>query len=249
MKSTTSIKEDRDNSWDKFNKTGTQIYFAGKKIDFPEEDYLSIYKFCPHAGCNVFHHKDLARALIDILVPFTVHYWSLHGRDRYCEITVHGRKDHYLKVYASGYGAGDGIVFSKGFPPLMKFKLLRELALDNARDHISYCKDYPDSQLSAHTTFEVLYNEVRSIDDLFEFTKIISCQKAKKMYSKWKNKDKGIKKSAKRCNEEWRQIIKTPRYQIFLKMQAKARKELKQREARENERRRKQKNNSGTGKI
>lgn len=239
-----TLEEINEEGWKHYEKQmkkkvfPAQKDYVGKRVKSEFDRMISIYDFCSHAGCNVFHQKDIGEALIQENTPYTINYWSVEGRDRYCEITVHGRKDHYIKAHASGYGCGDYFIFSKKFPKKLKFRLMRRLSLDNVSDMVSYCMDGGYDLLSVKTTYELLWNHIRTLDDLYEYTAIIalksSLETTREIEKTWKKDSssfmKNYKPDGKRLRAEWKNTIKTPRYKTFLKVQAKVRKELKSQE-------------------
>lgn len=156
----------------------TDIY-SGIPLALKEPTHLMIVgEFVYASGCNVFHWNDVAAAIYDALnKTFELVHFSIQGRDRHFLIRV---EDYYLTVDASGYGTGDFIVFDANFPEEWKFKILRSLARTHCFDmrKIYLGTNTPDEERKLiekinqkyGTVAEVIYDNIRSIQELVNFT-------------------------------------------------------------------------------
>jgi len=134
----------------------------------------------------------VSEALYNLREPHTLNWIYDCGRDHSCQFIV--RDTHYFKVFASGYGCGDGISFSKGFPHKLKYLILRELARDHTFDMLDNYISYEDKgdhyrrrKIELATVRDIINNWCRCKEDLMELTKMVAIIKQRRFY-------RGIKK-------------------------------------------------------
>jgi len=206
-----TLKEIRDKAWAEFDKTMSHKEKHGEIINFGGE-IININRMCPTSSCNIFHHKDICKFLIKIGQKFTLHHWSCYGRDRYCEFTIN---KHYLSVAATGIGTGEYITFSKGFPPKLKFQILREMSLDCTYHEIKYKENLKLSPLKGKVLRDLVLEHVRTIRDLKIIARIYHYKSKKKFYEKYKEyKDK---EEYKEFKKDWKELQKEKLFKLYEK--------------------------------
>lgn len=226
-----TLKEQRDREWKKFEQTNEDKWKAGTYIPFEEDALINIHEFCPTSLCNLFHVDDMAEILVGLKTPFVVNFLHKDGREYLCQIIiVKGR--HSFDVFASGYGTGDWIKFSKGFPDKLKFEMCREMAIQQnsflerySKDNIDddkrdqRMKEYAKREYIKHRAlFELLYGYARTLDDLKAIAELYYLTTNKSFYDKY-GKEDGYKKSSEEFRIKWGRLVKSnlyKKYQIFL---------------------------------
>lgn len=233
-----TLKEDSDKSWERFEAAlkkkpmKIDIKKYGKRDAVKMEDLHDINVLCPTTGCNIFHADDMCVFLINIGCLFELVYWHTEGRDRLCQFKITGYSC-YFEVFATGYGTGETIHFSKGFPEDVKFKLCREMCIHETKSLYDYYnsnnKSYKNEMYEALR--EVYYNNARSMSDLYKITEIYHYLEEKEFYDKspeWKvPKIKVFGKMASTGYDEYlktqKQILKSRFYKEYLKEKEKVR--------------------------
>ena len=227
MKKYKTLNQEGDEDWKKYmegcKKSGyTQTnYSHGKFIKDIETDSWLVHKFCPSGMCNLFHHNEMCKFLINIGVSFTVNHWGVIGRNRHALLTVHlPRKDHYIKIYASGYGTGEVLELSKKFPPKLKFQLMREMATSITREDIKrYEHDkekekYAPILIQSKVLNDMLNNFATNVEDLNSIANLYSllsnhtCYSAKDTKPMWRE-------AYKQHKEEWNEMTKSIWYRRY----------------------------------
>lgn len=254
MRKYETLKEKRNKEWKEFERTDRDEWKVGESVDFEEEDNIDINDFCPTSLCNLFHADDMAEIFIRLKQPFIINHWSRNGRDSLCQVSIKEKNMNYIKVAASGYGLGDWIEFSKGFPDKLKFEICREMAIKqnkfmekHNRENIKEreekrMREYAKGEYLRHKAlWELLYSSARSLGDLKAIAELYHLTSNKSFYDKYGKEtidkksatpfeiksNKSIKKSAKEFKVKWSKLIKSKLYREYQKAFSKVKAEEK----------------------
>lgn len=218
MKKYKTLKQELEERINKFDGSLEEKKSYGEKIDI-KLDSFSITSFIPTGNCNLFHQKDIANILIDLNIPFFLNYWSTDGRNYFCQFTITLKKTHYIEVFASGYGLGEVLYLSKKFPEKLKFKLMREMCL-------SYFDDCRKDSIDYEVIYDLIYDFVTNIQDLYDITEFISLYLNKNFYKK-KEKDKRFINIYLDFKKRWKKVSKSIWYSRFKAIKRRKKLELK----------------------
>jgi len=125
------------------------------------------------AGCNLFHADDVAMALLELRVPFSVDWVRKVERAHECILAMRAptSTSHYVHVQASGYGMGEALHFSRYCPPRLLFRVCRALALQHTRKMMKYYEYSLSRQKTNATSRHIRDNERRALANLQRFDK------------------------------------------------------------------------------
>lgn len=236
MRKYSTIHEENEKRWEKEDlfKREDKTKTFGKRNKCEFQDWILIPHFCSTGLCNLWHVDDMAKVMWDINVPFEVNWWMRKGRDHCCQITI--KNKHCVEVFATGYGTGETIQFNKGFPPKLKFQIMREMARDTTWSLFSYNLEYKNyiEIYRQGAICSLIVNHARNVKDLFKIAEIYHKHYNKGLYDKWSKecrqrikegkawdsplwKDKDMLKKIRKFNKKWREFIKSDFYNLFKK--------------------------------
>lgn len=175
-----TLKEESDRRFKAFLRTKKDRWTYGAKPKVDWGPMVNPYDWLINAGCNLIHAKDLALALLNLRVPFTVCRVKKEERYHECVIAMHRPSgvDDFVRAHASGYGLQDALYFSRHCPTRLKFRLCRELALQYThlmRDHYEYQLEHWAHKKDA-TSRRVQANERHYVEVLTQFQKTVDEQ-------------------------------------------------------------------------